>query len=89
MSNEAADVEGGHQNSRYDHAFAVVRANFFDDPSLTPADLVGLHRITVIRVVWSQRKAQEEVQRLNELNGDKGCVYFSCVTRIEPRSERT
>ena len=36
-----------------------------------------------IRVVWSEQRAQEEVERLNALNNKKGVYYFYVFTRVE------
>ena len=43
-------------------------------------------RLTVKRVVWDQRLAEAEVQRLNELNVGKSCRYFWQYTRVDARS---
>jgi hypothetical protein len=40
--------------------------------------------VTVKEVVPTQDEAQREVQRLNELNAEKSCIYFSQSTRVFP-----
>jgi hypothetical protein len=42
-------------------------------------------RKTIKVIVWSLEKAESEVERLNELNEDKGCWYFWEPTRAERR----
>jgi hypothetical protein len=42
------------------------------------------NRITVKEVVHEQRAAILEVDRLNRLNGHRGCVYFWQTTRLYP-----
>jgi hypothetical protein len=43
-------------------------------------------RFTVRRIVWSQELAEAEVQRLKELNADKGARYLWQYTRVDRRS---
>lgn len=38
--------------------------------------------VTIKEVVPTQDEAQREVQRLNELNAEKSCIYFSQFTRV-------
>jgi len=40
-------------------------------------------RITVKKIVFDAEFAESEVRRLNELNRDKGCHYFSQITRVQ------
>ena len=65
----------------YLHAYAIVRYESGSD-DLVPIDL----RITVKKVVFDPRYAEAEAKRLNDLNRDKGCYYFSQITRIEQPS---
>ena len=58
-------------------AFAIVRHDLFQQES------VGIElRVTVKKIVHTQERAESEVARLNELNGDKA-LYFWQYTRIE------
>ncbi len=67
------------QTERVDteQAFAIFRIDAFQDTDDT--------RYTVKRVVWEQDQAESEVERLNQLNGDKGCRYGWQVTRVDRR----
>ena len=56
--------------------FAVVR---FDADMGEPEN-----QIMAKEIVSSQEVADAEVARLNRLNADKGCVYFSQITRYFP-----
>lgn len=57
--------------------FAIVRVDLFHGEEVT-----WENRITVKRIVWSEAIADAEVARLNELNGEKGCVYFWQSVRV-------
>ena len=65
-------------NAKYVHVFAIVRLDTFQEPDTFPEDVV-----TVKKIVWDQVSATQEVERLNKLNGAKGCLYFSQRTRLE------
>ena len=39
--------------------------------------------INPIRVLYSRERALAEAKRLNEVNADKGCMYFVTYTRVE------
>lgn len=43
-----------------------------------------LNFITIKEIVYDRDKALAEVKRLNDLNGDKGCIYYCQQTRLEP-----
>jgi hypothetical protein len=43
-------------------------------------------RFTVRRIVWSEELAEAEVERLQELNADKGARYVWQYTRVDRRS---
>jgi hypothetical protein len=61
-----------------DPAYAIIRV-----------DLDARHdeaRFTVRRIVWNEELAEAEVQRLQELNADKGCRYFWQYTGVDHRS---
>jgi hypothetical protein len=65
-------------NKKYGHLYAIIRYETDADP-MTPIDI----RVTVKKVVCDPHYAAREVERLNELNQEKGCYYFSQVTRFE------
>jgi hypothetical protein len=69
-------------NRRYDHVFAIIRADPFEHSGATPAEA-----ITITKVVWSREAAEAEASRLNHLNKDKGAAYFWRVTRLERRTD--
>ena len=66
-------------NAKYDHVYAIIRVDQAPSPSARPANDL----IFVTKVVHSQEAAQREVQRLNRLNGSKGCEYYYQITRLE------
>ena len=72
----------------YDHDFAIVRV---DGHHRDVRDVVGEPEvaITVKKVVWSRMFAETEVERLNQLNADKGCVYSQMITRVERAGNRS
>lgn len=55
--------------------FAVFRID--DDLDLPDA-------ITIVKVLSTRENAQSETDRLNALNGDKGCSYHWQATRYIP-----
>jgi hypothetical protein len=65
-------------HSRHEHVYALVR---FDLPvnQTTPENSVA-----VVKVLCSRELAQQELVRLNERNGDKGCRYVSYTSRLIP-----
>jgi hypothetical protein len=69
-------------NRRYDHVFAIIRVDTFEQPGATPPEA-----ITITKAVWSREAAEAEVSRLNHLNKDKGATYFWRVTRLERRTD--
>ena len=60
-----------------DDAYAVVRVDLDSDDDWS-------ERITVKEVVATSEIAEREVDRLNQLNADKGCLYFATHTRVFP-----
>lgn len=60
---------------RIDHPHDGVSDRVFDDPSIY---------VTVKEVLPTFEDAEREVERLNRLNADKGCVYFASHTRYFP-----
>ena len=70
-------------NLNCDHVYAIVRVDrvsFLGD-SLDRNSLQNA--ITVKKLVWSEADANAEVERLNAVNRDKGCVYFCQITRLD------
>jgi hypothetical protein len=63
---------------RHDHVFAIVRVDLHPAAGEPPENW-----ITIKKVVADANIAAAEVERLNKLNADKDCHYFSQVTRIE------
>ena len=63
-------------NKKYGHLYAIIRHDTF---SLAPINL----QVTVKKVVSDPLYAAREVERLNELNSEKGCYYFFQITRFE------
>jgi hypothetical protein len=56
-----------------DDAFAVVRHHFQDGA------------ITVVKVVWTKERADEEVKRLDDARRDGTIRHFWHYTKVEPR----
>lgn len=69
------------KHSKLVHVFAIIRVE-------TSGDHSWEHRVTVTKIVKDEERANQEVERLNELNAEKGCLYFSQVTRMEPDDGR-
>lgn len=65
-------------NKKFGHVYAIIRYES-DADEMTPIDL----RVTVKKVVCDPDYAEKEVQRLNELNKERGSHYFYQVTRFE------
>lgn len=61
---------------RHTQVFAIVR--------LDRGEGMPEPRVTVKEVVTSLNIAEVEVARLNQINGDKSCVYFAQATRLFP-----
>jgi hypothetical protein len=57
--------------------FAIVRHDF-----LEPETTAIQNRITVTKVVDTEEVARAEVERLNQLGGSKGSLYFWQATRM-------
>lgn len=60
--------------------FAIVRIDLFLLREGTTPDWRSI--VTVKAVLETQAQAESEVARLNELNGEKGCMYFWQTTRF-------
>ena len=65
-------------NLKYDHVFVIIRVDTFQDIGADPETAV-----TATRAFPTKEAAEAEVQRLDRLNEDKGCVYFWLVARLE------
>ena len=76
MSPEAVCLTGAVRD--VDPAYAIIRVDLDvkDDEA----------RFTVRRIVWNEELAEAEVQRLQELNADKGARYLWQYTRVDRRS---
>ena len=67
-------------HSRFRHVYPILRIDVPFDQS-HPSNTVS-----VVKVLMSQADAEGEVSRLNQLNGDKGCVYLYCTSRLVEES---
>jgi len=65
-------------NSRFSHLFPIVRVDMPID-SVNPENSVA-----VVQAYESEEHAIVEAERLNVLNADKGCRYFTCISRLVP-----
>jgi hypothetical protein len=76
MSPEAMCLTGAVRD--VDPAYAIIRIDLDvkDDEA----------RFTVRRIVWTEELAEAEVQRLQELNADKGAIPLWQYTRVDRRS---
>lgn len=68
-------------NSRYDHAFAVVRIDFPID------DAAPENSFTILKVFFKQSAAEAERERLSKINEGKSCRYLVIITRLEKKVE--
>ena len=68
-------------NLKYDHVFVIIRVDTFQDIGADPETAV-----TATRAFPTKEAAEAEVQRLDRLNEDKGCVYFWLVARLERKA---
>ena len=69
----------GAPNLRYKHLYVVVRLDDVDELQTTSV----LNRISLVATFSKEESADKEARRLNELNGDKGCVYSVYLTRLK------
>ena len=64
---------------RFVPGYAIVRVDNFQD-----VDVAGIENvITIKRIMFDEIEAQKEMDRLNDLNGEKGCEYFVQYTRVD------
>jgi len=66
-------------NAKYDHIYAIIRL----DRDVISGGIIDRNQVMVKKVVLSKEKAEQEVDRLNRLNTDKGCEYYYQITRLE------
>jgi hypothetical protein len=66
------------RTSGYTALFAIVRIDLGGDGPWR-------ERISVTKIVTDLETAESEVDRLQQLNGDKGCEYFWTPTRTHAR----
>ncbi len=65
------------------HIFVVVRCN---KGQCLSGGLVA-NQIVCTRAFLSRRAAEDEVERMNQLNGAKGYEYLCCVARLQEPSD--
>jgi hypothetical protein len=65
-------------NSRFDHAFVILRIDCFQG-SETPLE----DKVTVTKILFDGDAAEKEVERLNSLHPDSRVRYFSQLARLE------
>lgn len=65
-----------HQHDQ--HVFAIIRFDTFQAAESPTEDT-----ITVTKIVWDQAVAEREVARMNRINGNKECLYFWQITRLQ------
>jgi hypothetical protein len=65
------------EHSKLIHVFAIIRVE-------TSGDYSWQNRVTVTKIMKDEEMAKQEVERLNKLNAEKGCLYFLQITRMEP-----
>ena len=66
-------------NAKYDHIYAIIRL----DRDVISGGIIDRNQVMVKKVVLSKEKAEQEVDRFNRLNTDKGCEYYYQITRLE------
>ena len=66
-------------NAKYDHVYAIIRL----DRDAVTGGIPDRNLVMVKKVVRSKEVAEQEVERLNRLNTDKGCEYYYQITRLE------
>jgi hypothetical protein len=65
-------------SKRYDHVFAILRVDAFQDP-----DVPVNEKVSVTKIVRDAETARREVDRLNGLQQSEDVYYFFQVTRME------
>lgn len=77
-------------NNTMTSVFAIIRIDAFQlegRKSLVDAEM-WRNLVTVKGIVGTQVEAESEVQRLNAVNHDKGCMYFWQCTRLLDQTVR-
>jgi len=69
-------MTAGRKHARYSHVYAIVRIDLPVDES-NPKNTVA-----IVKVISSEQLAEAETDRLNQINADKSCLYFTCITRM-------
>jgi hypothetical protein len=64
-----------------DGAVYVILRMYGGSPDSPEIEMI--HRVGIKKVVWTQEIAEREVDRLNEVNGHKGYVYFWHYARLQ------
>ena len=64
-------------HAKYRHVYAIVRVDQ-DAEREVPLE----ERISVTKVLWTEREAVREVERLTHLNANKGYRYLWLLTRL-------
>jgi len=67
-------------HAKYEHVYPIVRID------LPLTDRNPTDRVTVVKVLTSQKGAEIEASRLNQINADKSCTYFYCTSRLIEQS---
>jgi len=65
-------------NARFRHMYAIVRID------LPVSQETPENSISVVKVFSSKSAAEQEILRLNRINGEKGCRYVLQTTRLVP-----
>lgn len=67
-----------HENTKLEQVFAILRF----DADMAAEFGMKTDYISLKKVVRSEEQAIGEVERLNQLNGDKGAIYFWRSARL-------
>ena len=67
-------------NKKYDHAFVIMGLDRYEHVQVEPQDAIVL-----VKIVWSEEEAENEVARLSRVNSGKSAVYFWQIGRIVRR----
>ena len=67
-------------HSKCPHVYAIVRFDLYVDPS-------SEHSATVVKVLSSPELAEQEAERLRQVNKDKDCTYVVQTTRFVGKAD--
>jgi len=70
--------QGEKPHSKFRHVYAILRID------LPVSHESPENSISVVKVFYSKMTADQEVDRLNKVNSEKGCRYVLQVTRLIP-----